>query len=58
MRTESKITEQARQRMAHKPRWQQRKEALLDAIEDKYREVPERDEIPDADDASLRRNLL
>lgn len=55
---DSKITEQARARMREKPRWMQRKEALLEAIEDKHREVPERDDVPDADDASIRREFL
>ena len=52
----SKITEEARARMREKPRWQQRKEALLDAIERKHRRDPE--DVPDADDASLRRESL
>jgi hypothetical protein len=43
------------------PRWKLRKEALLETLEEKRRPnpIPSRhDDLPDADDSSLRRNLL
>lgn len=56
--TESgKITPEARERMRHIPRWQQRRDALLECIEEKHRPQPVR-ETEDADDSSLRRSVL
>lgn len=51
-----KVTPQAKQRMKAKPAWQQRKEALLEAIEQKHKPVEY--PVPDADDESMKKRIF
>jgi hypothetical protein len=54
-----KITEEARDRMRTIPRWKQRRDALLECIEEKHRPKPVYpDPDDDADDASTKRRSL
>lgn len=54
----SKITEDARRRMARKSAREQRREALEFYERDKARQLPDPGDDEDADDASIRRGLL